>query len=156
MPKATEPTSGRALKWVAGTTAVLSLIFGLRQLTLLISDARDRQRQVTELIATGKLQQEARDYRSAWNNLGKAADLRANDSGVRAAQEDLAMAWLDNIRGDQGPTPFSEIVDLLVPVLSRGAVAAEGSRKGDLLAHLGWADFLRWRDGQHIFDPAER
>src|SRR6266496_6650817 len=78
---------GLALKWVGGTTAVLSLVFGLRQLTVLISDARDRQRQVTELIATGRLQQEARDYRSAWNNLGKAADLRANDSGVRAAQE---------------------------------------------------------------------
>jgi hypothetical protein len=171
MPKARKAKSGRdgaddtpdsrskpatLLKWVGGTTAVLSLVFGLRQLTVLISDARDRQRQVTELIATGKLQQEARDYRSAWNNLGKAAELRANDSRVRAAQEDLAMAWLDNIQGDQGPAPFSAIVDMLVPVLSRGAVAAEGSRKGDLLAHLGWADFLRWRDGQRSLDPAER
>ena len=64
MPKAKKPKSGRGgageppeprsrfgtvLKWVGGTTAVLSLVFGLRQLTVLISDARDRQRQVTEL-----------------------------------------------------------------------------------------------------------
>ena len=66
------------------------------------------------------------------------------------------MAWLDDIRGDQGPAPFSATVDMLVPVMSRGAVAAEGPRKADLLAHLGWADFLRWRDGQRELDPAER
>ena len=66
------------------------------------------------------------------------------------------MAWLDDIRGDQGPAPFSATVDMLVPVMSRGALAAEGSRKADLLAHLGWADFLRWRDGQRGLEPAER
>lgn len=171
MPKATKPTSkpararespdskgklATALKWVGATTAILSLIFGLRQLTILISDARDRQRQITELMATGKLQQEARDYGAAWKSLGTAADLRATDAKVRMAQEDLAMAWLDDIRGDQGPAPFSATVNMLVPVISRGAVAAEGSRKADLLAHLGWADFLRWRDGQRELDPAAR
>ncbi len=171
MPKAKKAKSGRAgagetlesrgrvgsaLKWVGGGTAVLSLVFGLRQLTVLISDVRDRQRQVTELIAMGKLQQEARDYRSAWNSLGKAAELRANESRVRAAQEDLAMAWLTNIQGSPEPTPFTATVDMLVPVLSRGVVAAEGPRKADLLAHLGWADFLRWRDGQRSLEPGER
>jgi tetratricopeptide (TPR) repeat protein len=147
---------GAALKWVGGATAVLSLVFGLRQLTGMISDARDRQRQVTELIAMGKLQQEARDYGSGWISLRKAAELRANQSRVRAAQEDLAMAWLDNIRGSQSPMPFTAIVDTLVPVLSRGVVSAEGPRKADLLAHLGWADFLRWRDGERSLEPAER
>ena len=76
MPKANKSKSGRAatgkasestggagtvLKWIGGGTAVLSLIFGLRQLSVLISDARDRQRQATELIAAGRLQQAARD-----------------------------------------------------------------------------------------------
>jgi hypothetical protein len=148
--------AGTVLKWIGGGTAVLSLVFGLRQLTMLISDARDRQRQATELIATGKLQQAARDYRAAWISLGKAAKLRANDLRVRTAREDLAMAWLDDIRGSPGQTPFSALVDTLVPVLSRGAVAVEGERKADLLAHLGWADFLRWRDGQRDLEPAER
>jgi tetratricopeptide (TPR) repeat protein len=171
MPKTKRPKSGRAVegetpesrgrlgtvvKWVGGGTAVLSLVFGLRQLTVLISDARDRQRQVTELIGMGKLQQEARDYGSAWKSLGRAAELQAKESRIRAAQEDLAMAWLDDIRGSQGTTPFTAIVDTLVPVLSRGVVAAEGARKADLLAHLGWADFLRWRDGQRSLEPAER
>ncbi len=156
MPPDSKGKLATVLKWVGGTTAVLSLIFGLRQLTNLISDARDRQRQVTELTAMGKLQQEARDYGSAWKSLGKAAELGANESKVREAQEDLAMVWLDNIRGDQGPTPFSATVEMLVPVISRGVVTAEGSRKADLLAHLGWADFLRWRDGQRDLEPGER
>jgi hypothetical protein len=171
MPKETKPTSGQAtaretpdskgklatpLKWIGATTALLSLVFGLRQLTILISDARDRQRQITEAIAMAKLQQEARDYGSAWKSLSHAADLRPTDAKVHTAQEDLAMAWLDDIRGDQGPAPFTATVDMLVPVISRGAVAAEGPRKADLLAHLGWADFLRWRDGQRELDPAAR
>jgi hypothetical protein len=142
------------LKWVGGGTAVLSLVFGLRQLTTIISDARERQHQVTELIAMGRLQQEARDYSTAWASLGKAAELRANEPGVRSGQEDLAMAWLDDIRGSQESMPFTAIVDMLVPVLSRGVVAANGPRKADLLAHLGWADFLRWRDGQRSLEPA--
>ncbi len=142
------------LKWVGGGTAVLSLVFGLRQLTTIISDARQRQQQVTELIAIGRLQQEARDYGAAWTSLAKAAELRTNEPRVRSGQEDLAMAWLDDIRGSQEPTPFTAIVDKLVPVLSRGVVAANGPRKADLLAHLGWADFLRWRDGQRSLDPA--
>jgi hypothetical protein len=142
------------LKWVGGGTAVLSLVFGLRQLTTIISDARRRQHQVIELIGMGKLQQESRDYGAAWTSLAKAAELRANDPRVRSGQEDLAMAWLDDIRGSQEPTPFTAIVDRLVPVLSRGVVAANGPRKADLLAHLGWADFLRWRDGQRSLDPA--
>ncbi|HEX3234883.1 MAG TPA: hypothetical protein VHR41_11845 [Gemmatimonadales bacterium] len=147
---------GTVLKWVGGATAVLSLVFGLRQLSVLISESRDRQRQVTELIATAKLQREAKDYRSGWLSLEKAAELRASESKVRTAQEDLAMAWLDDIHGTKEATPFTAIVDLLVPVLSRGAVTSAGTRKADLLAHLGWADFLRWRDGQNGLDPAAR
>ncbi|MFL5494592.1 MAG: hypothetical protein ACJ8DC_09450 [Gemmatimonadales bacterium] len=147
---------GATLKWVGGATAVLSLVFGLRQLTMLISDARDRQRQTTELIAVAKLQQEGRDYQSGWISLRKAAELRANQSRVGAAQEDLAMIWLDNIRGSQSRTPFTAIVDTVVPVLSRGVLSARGTRKADLLAHLGWADFLRWRDGDRSLEPAER
>ena len=37
------------LKLVGGITAVLSLIFGLQQITLLVSNFRERQRQVEEL-----------------------------------------------------------------------------------------------------------
>lgn len=160
-PKAGEPPEpksrvGTALKWVGGATAVLSLVFGVRQLVVLVSEFRDRQRQTAELIAIGKLERDARNYRSAWTSLSKAAALRANDAGIHAAQEDLAMAWLDDIRGSQGAMAFTPIVDSLVPVLSRGVVGSEGSRKADLLAHLGWADFLRWRDGQRAAEPGER
>jgi hypothetical protein len=40
-------------------------------------------------------------------------------------------------------------------VLDQAAPFATGSRQGDLLAHLGWATFLRWRDGDRDLKPAD-
>jgi len=40
-------------------------------------------------------------------------------------------------------------------VLSRGAVSGKGERAADLLAHMGWADFLRLRQGVPGLDPAQ-
>ena len=70
---------------------------------------------------------------------------------ARKAQEDLAMVWAENIRVPEGKT-FSDYVDKLIPVLTRGTVDAEGTRKADLLAHLGWAYFLKSRDHSIILN----
>ncbi len=148
------------LKWVGGITAVLSLIFGLQQITLLVSNFRERQRQVEELHRVGKAQQGAGDYPAAWVSFVQA--LKSADEGgqvpkvfgqlgkeqrqLREAQEDLAMVWLENIRISEGQT-FSDIVDKLVPILTRGVESASGVRKADLLAYIGWAYFPKSRDG---------
>jgi hypothetical protein len=154
------------LKVVGGIGAVLSLIFGLNQFTQLISDVRERQRQIAELAEVGKLLQDAADYDAAWTSFDQA--LKAAESGgklakltgqlsqerltMREAQENLAMAWLQNIRVPEGRT-FSDIVDKLAPVLNRGIASSTGARKADLLAHVGWANFLRWRDGRRDLNP---
>lgn len=154
------------LKWVGGIGAVLSLIFGLNQLTQLISEVRERQRQIAELAEVGRLQQGAADYNAAWASFDQA--VKAAESGgklakltgqlskerleMREAQENLAMAWLQNIRVSQGQT-FSDIVDKLAPVLNRGVASSSGARKADLLAHVGWANFLRWREGREDLNP---
>jgi tetratricopeptide (TPR) repeat protein len=39
------------------------------------------------------------------------------------------------------------------PALSRAALARDGRRAADALAHLGWADFLRSREGSGGLDP---
>jgi hypothetical protein len=162
-------TLERSLKWVGGVTAVLSLIFGLRQVTQIFSDTRERQRQVAELSKVGKQQQSARDYEAAWASFELA--FKAAESGgqlaklsgqlsderreLRTAQENLAMAWLENARPSGGQT-FSNIVDKLVPVLTRGIAGASGDRKADLLAHYGWANFLRSRDGRQGLNPEQQ
>lgn len=154
------------LKWAGGTTAILSLIFGLNQLTQLVSDVRERQRQATEHYNVGKLQHGAADYVGAWNSFEQG--LKASGAGgklvkltgqlgketimLREAQEDLAMEWLENITTSEGQS-FTDIVDRLFPVLSRGLASSSGARKADLLAHTGWANFLRWRDGKRHLNP---
>jgi hypothetical protein len=162
-------TLERSLKWIGGVTAVFSLIFGLRQITQIVSDVRERQRQVVELSKVGKLQQGAADYEAAWASFEQA--LKTAESGgqlakltgqlseerreLRKAQEDLAMEWLENARPPRGQT-FSDVVDKLVPVLNRGIASASGARKADLLAHFGWANFLRSRDGRQGLNPEQQ
>ena len=151
------------MKWAAGIVAILALLllFGLWQLVKLVADARKQQRQVVQLYEAGKQQQKAEDYQAAWTSFEAAIPLAAVDRALpwltgrldtarqqlRSAQEDLAMVWLENMTLSQGQT-FSEVVEQLVPVLVRGIANADGVRKADLLAHLGWAELLRSRDGQ--------
>ncbi|MGH8548297.1 MAG: hypothetical protein ACRERU_06810 [Methylococcales bacterium] len=158
-----------SLKWVGSLTALLSLIFGLHQAIQLVSEVRERQRLVAELYETGKLQQGAADYDGAWDSFDQA--LKTAESGgnlakltgqldeatlqIREAQENLAMAWLENVHASPGQT-FSAVADKLLPVLNRGVTSASGIRKADLLAHVGWANFLRARDGHATLNPEQQ
>ena len=58
------------------------------------------------------------------------------------------MAWLRNVRIGEGES-FTPIAAMVEPVLDRGQASAGPHRKADLLAHLGWAAFLRFRQ-QHV------
>ena len=155
------------MKWVGIVAAVLSLIAGVRQFLTLSAESAERERRIGELLATGAAQQQARDYPQAWTTLETALAqaeqgnllakltrrLGERRQQVRAAQENLAMQWLQNISVPQGQT-FASVVDKVLPVLHRGALEASGTRVGDLYAHVGWGYFLKRRDGQSALDPA--
>jgi hypothetical protein len=158
----------RLLKWVGGITAVLSLIFGLQQAIQLVSDTRERQRQIAELNSVADLQRDSGDYRASWATFERAIEA-AEPSGqlakltgqlssqrrqLREEQEDLAMLWLENLRvkSSDGES-FSDFIAPLDPVLNRGIASSSGQRKADLLAHAGWASYLKWRDGQREMAP---
>ena len=156
----------RALKWVGVLTAVLSLFFGVQKLIQSISEDNAADRRIAELREVGRMQQAAGDYAAAWDSF--AAALETAESGgvvakllgrvdartheLHVLQEDLAMAWLRNVRVPQGRT-FGEITAKLLPALDRGAAAASSTRKADLLAHVGWAYFLRSREGESELVP---
>lgn len=160
-------TFERVLKWVGSITAILSLFFGIYQLATLVSDARARARHIEEICVIGKAQQSAGDFPAAWESFseaGKSAEeggmiakmagkLDAAQVKVRLAQEDLAIEWLQTIHAGSDEK-FSDTVDQLLPSLVRGAAAAAGERKADLLAHVGWSYFLKGRDGMTEVDPA--
>ena len=168
-PGASRDRLARALKWVGAVTSILSLLFGLYQLTTLVAAVRERHRRVQELLEIEIVQWRAAEFARAWATLDQAAKL-ADEGGslatlvgrldavrqeVRLRQEDLGMAWLRDARPGPGRA-FSDIVTPVLPVLERGLLGATGERKADLLAHLGWAEFLRFRDDGVVRAPDTR
>ena len=156
------------LKMIGAVTAVISLVLGANQVTKVFAEAGERRRHIAELQRVASEQEKGGDYKAALATLdeaSKAADqgsslasvvgrLDEQRAAIRTAQEDLAMAWLRDVRIPSG-SKFSDVVDPLAAVVTRGVVGASGVRKADLLAHLGWAYFLQSRDGSTTRTPEE-
>jgi len=136
---------GTGLKWVAGATAIISLLIGTNQINRLFDDWRGRQEAVAETVKAAQMQTEAGDYRGAWKLYQEALQLQPGSRPAREGQVELAMVWLRNIR-TTGNQTFSELVDPLLPVLYRAAANRKGSEAADALAHIGWANYLKNRD----------
>jgi hypothetical protein len=141
------------LRWIAGGAAVVlslaALLFGL-------SGSGKHARQASELLQAARSLEAAGEYSSAWDKIEEARSQVAESplgsllqrslaQEVTAEQVAIAIAWLDDMRL-QGEGPFSDMVIQLIPSLKEAIAVATGERKADLLAHRGWADFLRYRD----------
>jgi hypothetical protein len=120
-----------------------------------LSQSLETNRKIDALLAASSLEAYLHDYPSAWRSLEQAFQADLTSAKVRAVQEDVAMAWLENIHERENES-FSDIVKRLEPTLTRGVAAAQSpSRQADLLAHIGWCQFLRFRDGSSQLDPAK-
>ena len=142
------------LKWVGYATAILSLIFGVRELVKLVSSRVESHRKVDALLVSESVELKGRDYASAWRSLDQAVQLEPNSAKVHVAQENLAMTWLedDHLRENE---KFSDTAEKLEPVLIRGVASTKDSqRSADLLSHIGWSYFLRSPAGVFGLDPA--
>ena len=146
---------GRLLKWVGAASAVLGLVFALVRATEMVTDRVERGRRLRELQQLAQRQLAAGDHRAAWASVQAASTVDPRRPEVRRLQEDVAMAWIRDAsirvaNGDDGPSlgvrTLAELVDPLVTTLDRGALEATGARQADLLAHRGWAEYLRGRD----------
>ena len=109
--------------------------------------------QAQHLVEQAKLQQEAGGYAAAWDRFAEGLAMCPSSSAALQGQERLAMDWLENIRVTEGKQTFTDIANRVQPALARAAVDQDNRRAADALAHLGWADFLRSRDGQGGLDP---
>jgi hypothetical protein len=119
------------------------------------SDRREQTRQAIAFLRQAQLEADSGNYARAWGLMEQAGAFHPASTEVIDAQERLAMEWLENARGSQLTGSLTEIADKVSPVLSRGAAAGKGERSADLLAHLGWADFLRLRQGVGGLDPPQ-
>jgi tetratricopeptide (TPR) repeat protein len=115
------------------------------------------------LVQAAQSFEAAGEYSAAWDKIREAgAHLdqspftrlfhRSLVMDVRSQQADIAVAWLDHMRLREGEH-FSDVVAPLLPSLDEAIASAEGQRKADLLAHRGWADFLRSRDSSQHMTP---
>lgn len=117
--------------------------------------AREKARlelQAAELAAAVQLC-EAGSHAVAWKQFSAVAASRPGDEAVRLAREDCGMRWLREMRVVGDKQTFSELVEQVQPALAQGLALSRGEHRGDLAAHLGWADFLRSRDGGGAPDP---
>jgi len=149
-------TGATVMKWVGGATAVLSLGFALERIATSVSDSRATRNQTVELLRTAALQRQDRHYDDAWRTLQKAEAVGASTADVRAAEEDAGMEWLRNISVVAGQQTFADIVHQVQPILVRGTLGPNVKRRADLTAHLGWADFLLWKEKGGDLHPEEQ
>ena len=144
-PKDKSGTKPRTwLTLVGGITAVISLLLGLNQVTGLVQTFRIHHSEFSEAIKVGQQQLQRGDYPAAFESFKRACEIDPVDRDAQDLQARAAMLWLENVRaGEKG---FSEAVNPLLPVLEKDLAHAKGSKAADLLAHIGWGNFLRSRD----------
>ena len=157
---------GVVMKWVGILTALISFGTALYALIHSAGELRDHRRVFREQFKSAQLQEAAGDFANAWDSFSHAeatvagegvfakllGGLSAEQQEVRTAEQDLAMEWLRSSRVPEG-SQFSSIADKLVSVLTIGTNTSSGARRADLLAHLGWAYFLKQRDGDGGLRP---
>jgi hypothetical protein len=144
----------QVLKWVGYLTAIFSLCATIWGVGKYLYGRAETRKNMSRLFATEAEQEKSLDYPSAWQTLEKAAKLDPDSAKVRAAQEKLAMLWLEDMHLQENQT-WSDVVQKLEPILTRAVASTKpGQRQADLRAHIGWGYFLESRDGRFDLDPA--
>jgi tetratricopeptide (TPR) repeat protein len=114
---------------------------------------RTDEAQATALATAARQLCESGNYALAWQRYDEAIAHYPDRQPLRRAREVCGMRWLREIHVREGKETFTDIVNRVLPVLAEGAASASGQHAADLLAHMGWADFLRIRDGASGLDP---
>jgi hypothetical protein len=150
---AIRPPSRRGRK-LAVLAAVIALV-GALTVTGFLQWQRERtdEAQVTALSAAARQLCESGDPALAWQRYDEAIARYPDRQPLRHAREVCGMRWLREIQVREGKQTFTDIVNRVLPVLAEGAASASGQHAADLLAHMGWGDYLRMREGATGLDP---
>ena len=148
-PEAKEPESKRILAWIGVVTTLIGLITGLSGLVGPLKGWWKTGRQSHVMLATAQRQEELGEYSAALDTLGEILKAKPSDSQALHTQLDVAMAWIEQIRIprhglDEVAPQARAIFDRLTPILEGGLSTAKGYRAADVVAHLGWLNFLKW------------
>lgn len=155
---------GRLAKLVTAAVAALGLVSatigyitnGAHFFTQ-VSDYFHGRSEERALIETAEDRLAHHDFEAAWAANGKALMLAPRDAAAGAQQTRIAMKWLEDVHlsSAAGPKTFSEVADPLKAALLQRLPGTHGRQNADIRAHIGWANFLRYRDGRPENDIAE-
>src|SRR5271165_2406557 len=106
------------LKWVGYLTAIFSLCATVIGVAKYLYTREEIAKTINTLLVTETEERKAGDYGAGWQTLEKARQLDPNSARVSKAQNELAMAWLENVHLQEGQK-FSDVTDKLEPVLLR-------------------------------------
>ena len=107
------------------------------------------------LLAEASAQYRRQQYIEALTTLTRARQQAPESTAVREQQEEVAMAWVRNVRFESGSMSYAEALKPALSVIDASLASATGRRRADLLAHTGLASFMLWRDGNRELKPEE-
>jgi len=151
-PKAAPPGGDKSseksfssLKVIGAISATISLLLALNQVTGIVQKFRIHHKDFSETMKVGEQQLQRADYQASFDSFKHAVELDPIDHQAQQQQAQAGMLWLENVHSAQ--LSFKETADRVQPVLERALTGVKGPQAADLLAHIGWANFLRVRDG---------
>ncbi|HEY4264789.1 MAG TPA: hypothetical protein VGM72_05685 [Micropepsaceae bacterium] len=164
---ATGTGGSRLRRWAKSITAVVAVL-GVVSATIgyinnganffsHVTEYFQGQSEVRTLTQTADERLAHKDYEAAWTANAKARQIAPRNAEASAQQARVAMRWLEDVHtgSANGPRTFSSIVDPLKAALIEHLPGTEDAEKADLEAHIGWANFLRSRDGNPETDITE-
>jgi hypothetical protein len=111
-------------------------------------ERRARAAEVSKLVEQGLSQANSTTFDDGWKILEDARSLAPMSREVLEAEEGLAMDWVRRNGLAQWSSEYvQKVLGKTLPVLQRAAGEATGRRKADLVAHLGWTEYLRGLTG---------
>jgi hypothetical protein len=159
--------SGRLRRWAKSISAVVAVL-GIISATIgyinnganffsQVTGYFQGQSEVRTLTETADERLAHKDYDAAWRANAQARQIAPRNAGASAQQARIAMKWLEDVHtgSANGPRTFSSIVDPLKAALIEHLPGTKGAEKANLQAHIGWANFLRSRDGNPEMDITE-
>ncbi|HSS97325.1 MAG TPA: hypothetical protein VLK33_09855 [Terriglobales bacterium] len=149
-PESNQPAKdgkGAFLKGVGAVAAVVSLLLALNQFTGVVQNLRIHHSQFSDAMNSGEQQMQRDDYAAAFKSFKRATELDPIDKRAQQKQTEAAMLWLENVHANDKQS-FTDVANQLLPVLDSSLTKAKGQFAGDIMAHIAWANFLKYREGQ--------
>jgi tetratricopeptide (TPR) repeat protein len=134
------------LKVVGIISATISFFLALNQITGVVQTFRIHHKEFREAMDAGDLAEKRADYRAAYDSFKHATDLDPIDRQAQQRQAKAGMLLLENVHGTSEHS-FTDTANMLLPVFDKALTKAKGTMAADVMAHEGWANYLRYREG---------